>query len=243
VEIGYFAQDQTNVLDPNKTVLGEMTAAAPYDMVPRLRDILGAFLFAGDAVDKPTSVLSGGERNRLALATLLLRSVNCLLLDEPTNHLDIHAKDVLLEALANYEGTIVLVSHDRYILDALPQCVIEVGQGRATRYLGNYEDYLTKKAAEEAATQAGAARAAPLRPTRPAPMPSAVAKKSNGADANHLADEIARFEEEQAKLSEELSRPDFYVAHPDPNGLLARYAEIKRQVDELYRKLDEELAR
>src|SRR5262249_36423029 len=137
VELGYFAQDQANVLDPAKNVLAEMMADGAYDLVPGLRDLLGAFLFGGDAVEKPTSVLSGGERNRLALAKLLLRSVNCLLLDEPTNHLDIHAKDVLLEALENYEGTIVLVSHDRYILDALPQCVIEVGHGQAVRYLGN----------------------------------------------------------------------------------------------------------
>ncbi|MGH7805560.1 MAG: ABC-F family ATP-binding cassette domain-containing protein, partial [Candidatus Binatia bacterium] len=131
VALGYFAQDQSTELDPAKSVLDEMMAIAPYDVVPRLRDILGAFLFSGDAVHKPTSVLSGGERNRVALAKLLLTPRNCLLLDEPTNHLDIHAKDVLLEALANFEGTIVLVSHDRYILDALPTCVIEVGRGKA----------------------------------------------------------------------------------------------------------------
>jgi ATP-binding cassette subfamily F protein 3 len=216
-------------------------------MVPRLRDLLGAFLFGGDAVEKPTPVLSGGERNRLALAKLLLRSVNCLLLDEPTNHLDIHAKDVLLEGLQNYEGTIVLVSHDRYILDALPQCVIEVGHGRAVRYLGNYEDYLRKKAAEEASRAlppqpppvVKAPRAVKPEPPKPAKRPS---NGGNGLDATRLTEEIARFEEEQAKLSEELSRPDFYMTHPDPNGLIARYTELKRQVDELYRKLDRALA-
>jgi ATP-binding cassette, subfamily F, member 3 len=247
VELGYFAQDQANVLDPAKNVLGEMMAVAPYDMVPRLRDLLGAFLFGGDAVEKPTSVLSGGERNRLALAKLLLRSVNCLLLDEPTNHLDIHAKDVLLEALENYEGTIVLVSHDRYILDALPQCVIEVGHGQAVRYLGNYEDYLRKKAAEEAA------RALPPSPPSRAPKQPRPAKAeaprpaktpSNGGDGldpTRLTEEIARFEEEQAKLTEELSRPDFYMKHPDPNGVIARYAKIKEQVESLYRQLDKAL--
>jgi ATP-binding cassette, subfamily F, member 3 len=246
VELGYFAQDQANVLDPAKNVLGEMMAVAPYDMVPRLRDLLGAFLFGGDAVEKPTSVLSGGERNRLALAKLLLRSVNCLLLDEPTNHLDIHAKDVLLEALENYEGTIVLVSHDRYILDALPQCVIEVGHGHAVRYLGNYEDYLRKKVAEQEARELPP-RAPPAgKPPRAArtEAPKAARKPSNGRDgldATGLTEEIARFEEEQAKLSEELSRPDFYMTHPDPNGLIARYAELKRQVDDLYRKLDRAL--
>jgi ATP-binding cassette subfamily F protein 3 len=245
VDLGYFAQDQANVLDPAKTVLAEMTAVAPYDMVPRLRDLLGAFLFAGDAVEKPTSVLSGGERNRLALAKLLLRSVNCLLLDEPTNHLDIHAKDVLLEALENYGGTIVLVSHDRYILDALPQCVIEVGHGRAVRYLGNYEDYLRKKTAEEAPSTPPP-QAREVKQARPAkaepPKPVVKTRRSDNArrelDPTRLTEEISRFEEEQAKLSEELSQPDFYMRHPDPNGLIARYAELKRQVDDLYRKLD-----
>jgi len=154
---------------------------------------------------------------------------------------------VLLEALQNYEGTIVLVSHDRYILDALPQCVIEVGHGRAVRYLGNYEDYLQKKAAEEAARAlppqpplaVKPPRAAKAESPKPAKRPS---NGGNGLDAARLTEEIARFEEEQAKLSEELSRAHFYMTHPDPNGLIARYTEIKRQVDELYRKLDRALA-
>jgi ATP-binding cassette subfamily F protein 3 len=242
VELGYFAQDQTNVLDPQKTVLAEMTADAPYDMVPRLRDLLGAFLFTGEAVEKSTAVLSGGERNRLALAKLLLRSVNCLLLDEPTNHLDIHAKDVLLEALANYEGAIVLVSHDRYILDALPQAIIEVGHGTAIRYLGNYEDYLRKKAAEAATPAPSPAPAKPERVAKPAPKPAQRTPKRNGPDPTKLTEEIARFEEEQSRLSEELARPDFYMTHPDPAALIARYTKIKQQVEELYRKLDQALS-
>ncbi len=140
----------------------------------------------------------------------------------------------------------MLVSHDRYILDALPQCVIEVGHGQAVRYLGNYEDYLRKKVAEQARELPPPAPPA-AKPPRPAKAeaPKAVKKPSNGRDgldATRLTDEIARFEEEQAKLSEELSRPDFYMTHPDPNGLIARYAELKRQVDDLYRKLDRALA-
>ena len=230
-------------LDPAKSVLDEMMAIAPYDVVPRLRDILGTFLFSGEAVHKPTSVLSGGERNRVALAKLLLTPTNCLLLDEPTNHLDIHAKDVLLEALANYEGTIVLVSHDRYILDALPTCVIEVGRGKATRYLGNYEDYLRKKADEEAVATAPARPAtvpvaARPKPAKPAPPP---AKKRPELDPARISDEIARCEEEQAALSAELAKPDFYSSHPDPNGLIARYGEVKERISALYSKLDEAL--
>jgi ATP-binding cassette subfamily F protein 3 len=145
--VAYFAQDQSAVLDPEKTVLEEMMAVTPVDLVPRVRDLLGAFLFSGDAVDKPVRVLSGGERNRLALAKLLVEPANCLLLDEPTNHLDLTAKEVLLDALLDYAGTVVLVAHDRYILDRLPAEIIEVGHGAVVRYLGNYEDYLARKAA------------------------------------------------------------------------------------------------
>ncbi|HKL48248.1 MAG TPA: ABC-F family ATP-binding cassette domain-containing protein, partial [Desulfuromonadales bacterium] len=124
--MAYFAQDQAQVLDPGKNVLQEITDAAPFDMVPKVRNILGTFLFSGDDVEKRTSVLSGGERNRLALSILLLRPANLLLLDEPTNHLDLASKDVLLEALKNYSGTLVFVSHDRYFVDHLATRVVEV---------------------------------------------------------------------------------------------------------------------
>jgi len=106
-----------------------------------VRSLLGAFLFSGDAVEKRVGVLSGGEKSRLALAKLLLEPRNCLLLDEPTNHLDITAKEVLLDALRAYGGTIVIVAHDRYLLAELPNQVVEVGDGRALRHIGNYEDY------------------------------------------------------------------------------------------------------
>jgi ATP-binding cassette subfamily F protein 3 len=147
LDLAYFAQDQARVLNPSRTVLEELTAAAPFDMVPRVRDILGAFLFSGDDVHKPVSVLSGGERNRLALAMLLLRPANLLLLDEPTNHLDLQSKDVLLRSLLAYQGTLVFVSHDRYFVDRLATRVIEVGGGCAVSHLGNYEDFLRDKAA------------------------------------------------------------------------------------------------
>jgi len=158
VRLAYFAQDQSAVLDGEKTVLEEMTAVAPTELMPRVRDLLGAFLFSGDAVEKRVRVLSGGERNRLALAKLLVEPANCLLLDEPTNHLDLTAKEVLLEALLDYEGTVVLVAHDRYILDRLPSEVIEVGHGAAVRFLGNYEEYLAKKAALDGAATAPSGR-------------------------------------------------------------------------------------
>ncbi|ABB32764.1 ABC transporter related protein [Geobacter metallireducens RCH3] len=147
VALDYFAQDQAQVLDSDKSVHDELLADAPFAMVPQLRDILGAFLFSGDDIHKKVAVLSGGERNRLALAKMLLRPSNLLLMDEPTNHLDLFSKDVLLDALKTFPGTVVFVSHDRYFIDGLATRVVEVAGGQLTSYHGDYEYYLQKKAA------------------------------------------------------------------------------------------------
>jgi ATP-binding cassette subfamily F protein 3 len=146
--MAYFAQDQARTLDSSLTVLEQITRAAPFDMVPKVRNLLGAFLFHGDDVHKKVAVLSGGERNRLALAILLLNPANLLLLDEPTNHLDLASKEVLLQALKGYQGTLVFVSHDRYFVDALASRIVEVAGQRATSYLGNYADFLRSKSGE-----------------------------------------------------------------------------------------------
>ena len=161
VRLGYFAQDHAEMLDAGRTVLAEVMGAASVEAAAHVRGLLGALLFSGDAVEKRVRVLSGGERSRLALAKLLLEPANCLLLDEPTNHLDLTAKEILLEALLAYGGTLVIVAHDRYLLDRLPTQVIEVGDGRAARYLGNYEDYLAAKAR-------AAAQPLDVKPTRAA---------------------------------------------------------------------------
>jgi ATP-binding cassette subfamily F protein 3 len=150
VEIGYFAQNLSEALNYERTVYDELSDEAQGMTTTEIRNLLGAMLFSGDDVNKRVGVLSGGERGRLALAKVLAHRNNCLLLDEPTNNLDIIAKETLLEALKRFPGTVVLVSHDRYILNQLVNEVIEVGQGHAIRYLGNYDDYLGKKAAEEA---------------------------------------------------------------------------------------------
>jgi ATP-binding cassette subfamily F protein 3 len=150
VIVDYFAQDQASELNPTRTVYEEMTAASPLTMVPQIRTLLGGFLFEGDDVYKKVAVLSGGERNRLALARMLLRPSNVLLLDEPTNHLDLDSKEVLLDALATYGGTLVFVSHDRYFVDRLASKVIEVGGGEAPLYPGGYEDFLYWKMRREA---------------------------------------------------------------------------------------------
>jgi len=152
VSMDYFAQDQANVLDPSRTAYDELYADAPYAMVPKLRDILGAFLFSGDDIHKKVAVLSGGERNRLALAKMLLRPSNLLLMDEPTNHLDLYSKEVLLDALKGFEGTVVFVSHDRYFVNALATRIVEVEAGGVESYFGNYEYYLEKKGSLPAST-------------------------------------------------------------------------------------------
>jgi len=134
----YFAQDQYKVLDAEARMLDDISRAALRIPEVTLRSLLGCFLFSGDDVFKPLGVLSGGERNRYALARILVSPSNFLLLDEPTNHLDMRAKDVLLEALANYGGTVIFVSHDRYFIDRLATRVLEIENGAITAYEGNY---------------------------------------------------------------------------------------------------------
>ncbi len=145
VEADYFAQDQYKELDPDAKMIDDLSTVATRSTNTELRTILGSFLFSGDDVFKQIGVLSGGERNRYALARMLLKPGNFMLLDEPTNHLDMRAKDVLLNALKNFTGTVVFVSHDRYFIDNLATRVFEVGNGEVTPFPGNYEDYLWRK--------------------------------------------------------------------------------------------------
>ena len=154
VEVDYFAQDQYKELDPDARLLDDLTRFAPTAVSnqTQLRTLLGSFLFSDDDVFKRIGVLSGGERNRYALARMLLRPANFLLLDEPTNHLDLQAKDVLLEALRKYTGTVVFVSHDRYFIDNLATRVFHIEGGKLQDYPGNYEDYLWQKERREAGT-------------------------------------------------------------------------------------------
>jgi ATP-binding cassette subfamily F protein 3 len=145
VVMQYFRQDEATRLDPALTVYETLSADSPHTMVPAIRNILGGFLFSGDDVYKKAGVLSGGERTRLAVARMLLQPSNTLLLDEPTNHLDIDSKEVLLDALADYGGTLIFVSHDRYFVERLATKIIEVGDGKATLYPGTYEAFLWSK--------------------------------------------------------------------------------------------------
>jgi len=149
VVMEYFAQDEAVRLDPALTVYETLASGSPNNMVPAIRNILGGFLFSGDDVYKKAAVLSGGERTRLAVARMLLRPSNTLLLDEPTNHLDLDSKDVLLEALEDYGGTLIFVSHDRYFVEKLATKIIEIGHGEAVVYPGTYAEFLWSKAQKE----------------------------------------------------------------------------------------------
>ncbi len=218
VQVSYFSQDQDDLLTSEKTVWHEVYEVAPPYIVPQLRTMLGCFLFSGDSVEKPVAVLSGGERSRLVLCKLLLSPANCLLLDEPTNHLDIRSKDILMDALRDYGGTLVFVSHDRYFLDGLATKVLEVGNGTAIPYLGNYEDYLYRKQAEAAKTPTSADVSVAGAPQSGSSSPRERSrKKVNPYKIQQLEEEVEKVESSIhthetriAALSQALASEDLY---------------------------------
>lgn len=179
VVMEYFAQDEAVRLDPGLTVYETLAVGSPNDMVPAIRNILGGFLFSGDDVYKKAGVLSGGERTRLAVARMLLRPSNTLLLDEPTNHLDLDSKDVLLDALEDYGGTLIFVSHDRYFVEKLATKIIEIGHGGAIVYPGTYAEFLWSKAQKEnPKVEVQRTKSAP---PKTAPSPSAASRRTGDA--------------------------------------------------------------
>ena len=175
VKIGYFAQNQEEVLTPNKTVLEEAEDAATEETRPRVRDLLGSFLFQGDDVSKKTKILSGGERNRLALCKLLLRPFNVLIMDEPTNHLDIQSKEIIKLALQKFEGTLIVISHDREFLQGLSDKIFEFRDGRMKEFLGDVNDYLEFRQKES--IREVSAEKSKLQELRNEPTPEKVVEK------------------------------------------------------------------
>jgi len=207
VEPDYFAQDQYKVLDPEVSILDDLGTVAPRAGNTELRSILGCFLFSEDDVFKKIGVLSGGERNRYALARMLMNPSNFLLLDEPTNHLDMRAKDVLLTSLQEFTGTVVFVSHDRYFLDKLATRVIEVADGAVHLYPGNYEDYVRRKSGEVAA--AIQVVAPPPTQKTPAPaVPKAVPDKQRRLNPIKLR----QMKERQRSVEDEITRLEVEIA-------------------------------
>jgi len=213
VEPDYFAQDQYKELDQEARILDDLGELAPASTQTQLRSLLGCFLFSGDDVFKRIGVLSGGERNRYALLKMLLHPANFLLLDEPTNHLDLRAKDVLLEALMKYTGTVVFVSHDRYFIDNLATRVFEIGDGKVEIYPGNYEDYLWRKQGGAAELQAQSAKTAgvPPPPTNGDQPPAAESaepksKRLNPIKRKQMEDRLHEVEKEIARAEAAIAR-------------------------------------
>ena len=194
----YFAQDEATRLDPSLTVYDTLGAASSVEMLPAIRNILGGFLFSGDDVTKPARVLSGGERTRLAVARMLLCPANTLLLDEPTNHLDIDSTDVLLDALADFDGTLIFVSHDRYFVDRLATTVIEVGHGAAVRYPGTYEEFRWSRThREQTAPAAAGPRPPAASPGKAAGRAPAGKRATPAASRQHREDRRQRGQAER----------------------------------------------
>jgi ATP-binding cassette, subfamily F, member 3 len=207
----YFAQDQYKELDKEATLISDIADASPRATQTQLRSLLGCFLFSEDDVFKKIGVLSGGERNRYALAKILLAPSNFLLLDEPTNHLDMRAKDVLLEALREYSGTVVLVSHDRYFIDNLATRIFEIEDGHVHVYPGNYEDYLWRKGGGHLAAAAQTA-ATPVAAPAPNRDRDGAGKRVNPMKLKKLQDDLAKAEADIASLESEIAQHEAALA-------------------------------
>ena len=237
VSIGYYAQNQEDILDPSETVFGTLDRIAVGDIRTRLRDILGAFLFKGEDIDKRVSVLSGGERARLGMAKLMLSPYNVLALDEPTNHMDIRSKDILKQALKSFDGTLIVVSHDRDFLDGLVDKLYEFRDGNVTEHLGTVADFLRRRKLESLQELE---RKAPVQEKAPA-QPSEGVKEFRKMKAvskeerkirnriDYLEKQISAHEEKMAEIEKILANPG---NNDDILDLTREYLEHKRTMDE-----------
>ncbi|MGB2847090.1 MAG: ATP-binding cassette domain-containing protein, partial [Saprospiraceae bacterium] len=230
VNIGYYAQNQAESLALNKTLLATLEDISPPEMRPRLRSVLGAFLFSGDDVEKKVSVLSGGERARLAMACMLLRPINLLILDEPTNHLDIDSKNVLKEALLEFEGTLILVSHDREFLQDLTDKTLEFKEGNIKEYIGDIQYYLSKR---EIANFRDLSKSGPVAKAIKEDVAKS-GKPQQPAQAkpnSKLEKEIETIEKEIMKMEQVMAGDKFYES-AEANVVLEKYATVKKKLEE-----------
>ncbi|MDA9120604.1 ABC-F family ATP-binding cassette domain-containing protein [Flavobacteriales bacterium] len=239
VSMGYYAQDQAESLDGSKTVLETLDDVARGDVRKRLRDILGSFLFGGDDVDKKVSVLSGGERGRLALAKLLLEPVNLLILDEPTNHLDMHSKDVLKQALKNYDGAMIIVSHDRDFLSGLTAKVYEFKDKNVKEHIGDVYEFLDKVKANSIQEFSQKAKAVEIKSsTKKESKEEQKARKDREKEiriaknkAEKLEKEISTIEKEVADLDELMLDAEAYKEALAERDVFKEYQEKQQLLD------------
>jgi ATP-binding cassette subfamily F protein 3 len=264
VVMEYFAQDEATRMPAGPTVYETLVSGSPTDMVPAVRNILGGFLFSGDDIYKRVGILSGGERTRLAVARMLLRPSNTLILDEPTNHLDLDSKDVLLDALADYGGTLIFVSHDRYFVERLATKIVEIGDGQAIVYPGTYREFLWHKTQRDDPR----ARAGPQEPGRrkkeaphktkavaaaTPPRPTHEEKKRADADARKRARAAAarrsRIEELEARIAEteqaireleaKMATPGFYDDRSAAQSVVDEHEALMWKVGDLMHQWEE----
>ena len=237
VHIGYYAQNQEDILDKNETVFGTLDRIAVGEIRTKLRDLLGAFLFKGEDIDKKVSVLSGGERARLGMAKLMLQSYNVLALDEPTNHMDIRSKDRLKQALQAFDGTLIVVSHDRDFLDGLVDKLYEFRDGKVKEHLGGVSDFLAKRKLEslQELERRFAPAAKPVEEKKVQAQENFQARKSVSTEirkiqnrVDYLEKEIGRLEKRQAAIEKVLSAPG---KDDDVMELTREYLENKRSLD------------
>lgn len=253
VKIGYFSQDNAETIKGGETILEYVESQTPTELVPKVRDMLGSFLFRGDDVFKSLNVLSGGEKSRIALLQLLLRANNLLILDEPTNHLDMHSKDVLMNALKDFGGTVIFVSHDRGFIEGLATKVLELKPGSHREFPGNYKYYMERIEAEEAGIvgqfERGTGIATSSVNSTKTSEAKADATKSAGklnweeqkkieAERRKNEKEVARLETEIAKAEEEKSALESKMALPEVYSNGAKAKEVQQKIDETTKKIE-----
>ena len=242
VSIGYYAQNQEDILDKEDTVYGTLDRIAVGDIRTKLRDILAAFLFKGEDIDKKVAVLSGGERARLAMAKLMLKPYNLLALDEPTNHMDIRSKDILKQALKAYDGTLLIVSHDRDFLDGLVDKLYEFRDGKVTEHLGGVEEFLRKRRLESLNELERKAEPAPQRESRKSAPETVTASREEFQQRKFISREerkvrnrIAFLEKGIEELETRMKEIEQVLASPGPSDdimeLTRQYLELKRDLD------------
>lgn len=241
VSVGYFSQDSAEKINGSETILERLENSAPLELVPKLRDMLGAFLFRGDDVFKSINVLSGGEKSRIALLELLLRPVNLLVLDEPTNHLDMHSKDVLLEALKSFGGTVVFVSHDRGFIEELSTKVLELHPGVFREFVGDYKYYMQRIEEEQSAE--GEKNSVPEAKRSEQKTESKLSweeqkkreseKRKIQKEADKLEAMILESEEKKSELENQLSLPEVYSNGETAKSVQAQISKIASELEEL----------
>ena len=242
VTIGYYEQHQAETLDGNKTVFQTIDDVATGEMRYKVRSLLGAFLFSGDSVEKKVQVLSGGEKSRLALARMLLNPVNLLILDEPTNHLDMQAKNILKNALAAFNGTLIIVSHDREFLKGLTDKVYEFTNKNLKQYFGDVYDFLEAKNMQSLDDLGMNSRKAIVKQSAAEAKKERIRKheaaKALEKQIRKIANRVSKSEKRIDELEQQIetwngvmAAPDFYSSHPNPNGLMNDYTQAKKDLE------------